>query len=240
MSSPTLAREKIDELLRPYLSDGAEGGDERRGAYPELLEQLSTYLDLLVKWNARMNLTAVREPAEIVRRHFGESLFVARHLPAEGTLLDLGSGAGFPGLPIQLWHSHVRVTLAESQAKKAIFLREVVRSLSLPTQVFAGRAEEMLPSRSFDSVVLRAVDRPEDALSTALELSTGDVWLLSSEALSGATHEALARARDQRTVTVKEFALPAGVRSRLFRVRKAGSTWNTGGERRLVPRGTPS
>lgn len=217
LNSPTLAAAKIGELLRPYLADKAEGSDGGREADPELLEKLSAYLDLLVKWNSRMNLTAVRDPAEIVTRHFGESLFAARHVAGKGTLLDLGSGAGFPGLPIQLWHSRLRVTLAESQAKKATFLREVVRSLSLPTEVFAGRAEEILPSQTFDVVVLRAVDRPSDALRTALALSTGDVWLLSSGVSFEASLEAMARARSEVT-TVEEFALPAGVRSRLFRM----------------------
>src|SRR6202453_4863412 len=96
---PALIESAIAHLLQPYLSGS--------GAYPDtdldpsLLSQFSTYLDLLLKWNARTNLTAIRDPEEIVRRHFGESLFAARHIPAEAkTLLDFGSGAGFPGLPI--------------------------------------------------------------------------------------------------------------------------------------------
>ena len=87
-----LSSERIGELLREYYPAPPD----------ELLGQLSAYLDLLLRWNAKTNLTAIREPEEMVRRHFGESLFVAAHLPACSTLLDLGSGAGFPGLPIQL------------------------------------------------------------------------------------------------------------------------------------------
>ncbi len=80
---------------------------------PLLLGQLSIYLELLLKWNAQTNLTAIRAPEEIVRRHFGESLFAALHVPQGAkNLLDLGSGAGFPGLPIQLalppWRSRWR------------------------------------------------------------------------------------------------------------------------------------
>ena len=102
-----------------------------------LYQQLSAYLDLLLKWNARTNLTAIREPEEIVRRHFGESLFAgtaARRsaLRRDASLLDFGSGAGFPGLPIQLLLPDLRVTLAESQGKKASFLREAVRTLGAP------------------------------------------------------------------------------------------------------------
>src|SRR5258708_2508378 len=85
------------------------------------LNNISTYIDMLLRWNARMNLTAVRDPEEIVTRHFGESLFAARHLfPAEdGRLttddcIDVGSGTGFPGLPIKLWAPNIHLTLVES------------------------------------------------------------------------------------------------------------------------------
>ncbi len=149
-----LSPKRMAELIEVYFPSATE----------LLIGQLSTYLDLLVKWNARTNLSAIREPEEMVRRHFGESLFAARHLPACETLLDLGSGAGFPGLPIALAHPQVRVTLAESQNKKAAFLREAVRTLGVPVEVFAGRAEEMPAERLFGVVAMRAVDRPEAAL----------------------------------------------------------------------------
>jgi 16S rRNA (guanine527-N7)-methyltransferase len=104
----------------------------------------------------------------MVRRHFGESLFLARHLPQVGSLLDLGSGAGFPGLPIQLARPALKVTLAESQHKKSSFLREVVRSLGLKTEVWVGRAEDLPATRQFDVVAMRAVDTPEAALAIAM------------------------------------------------------------------------
>src|SRR5580692_1016443 len=137
---PTLSESRIAELLVPYLGDAA--------VPPNLYSQLSAYLDLLLRWNARTNLTAIRDPEGIVCRHFGEGLFcglrLAERLPAAGsTLLDFGSGAGFPGLPIQLLLPDLRVTLAESQGKKASFLREVVRTLELPTEVWADRVEAM-------------------------------------------------------------------------------------------------
>jgi len=81
-------------------------------------------------------------------------------------------------LPIQLWHPGLRVTLAESQGKKASFLREVARSLSVGVEVWARRAEEFPPERAFDAVILRAVDGMEHSLKTASLLSTSDVWLL--------------------------------------------------------------
>ena len=156
---PTLSEPAIAELLIPYLPEVPSG----------LLPQLSTYLDLLLKWNARTNLTAIRDPEEIVCRHFGESLFAARHLaPGATTLLDFGSGAGFPGLPIALLRPEFTVTLAESQNKKATFLREVVRTLNLATEVWPNRVEAMPAARRFDVVALRAVDNMETALPAAI------------------------------------------------------------------------
>ena len=156
-SSPAISLAHFRELLSPFYPDLTDA----------LLQSLSLYLDLLLRWNARMNLTAIRDPAEIVRRHFGESLFVARHLPACETLLDLGSGAGFPGIPIQLALPHLAVTLGESQSKKASFLQEAVRTLALPTEVWAGRVEAMPEERLFDGVTMRAVDHPEKAAHVA-------------------------------------------------------------------------
>ncbi len=152
-----------------------------------LYEQLSVYLDLLVKWNARTNLTAIREPEEMVRRHFGESLFsgvqIAKRVGKDASLLDFGSGAGFPGLPIQLLLPTLRVTLAESQGKKASFLREAVRTLGLSTEVWPGRVEAMpeiagVP-RQFDVVALRAVDNMEQALAEARRRVKPGGWLVA-------------------------------------------------------------
>jgi 16S rRNA (guanine527-N7)-methyltransferase len=131
---------RIAALLAPFLGGALNHAQ---------LSQFSTYLDLLLRWNARINLTAVRHPEQIVARHFGESLFTARSLYSDGWqlttdnwLLDVGSGAGFPGLPIKLWAPALRLTLIESQHRKATFLREVIRALALPNaDVFSGRAE---------------------------------------------------------------------------------------------------
>src|SRR5580692_5764914 len=156
---PTLTEYAIKDLLTPYLQE----------VPATILPQLSTYLDLLLKWNARTNLTAIRDPEEIVRRHFGEGLFAATHLdPDTTTLLDFGSGAGFPGLPIALLRPDIHVTLAESQNKKATFLRETIRTLSLPNaEVWAARVETLPANRQFRIVTLRAVDNMEAALSAA-------------------------------------------------------------------------
>jgi 16S rRNA (guanine527-N7)-methyltransferase len=138
------------------------------------LSSISTYIDMLLRWNARMNLTAVRDPEHIVTRHFGESLFAARRLfpaPTESLrVADLGSGAGFPGLPLKIWAPAIHLTLIESNHKKATFLREVIRALALPdAEVFDQRAGQF-PTASADVVTLRAVERFESVLPTAASL----------------------------------------------------------------------
>jgi 16S rRNA (guanine527-N7)-methyltransferase len=169
-----LSESRIEELLALYLHPVPQ----------TLLVQLSRYLDLLVRWNTRTNLTAVRSPEEMVRRHFGESLFAAKNLgdPLPENLLDLGSGAGFPGLPIALFHPQIKVTLAESQNKKATFLREVIRHLQLHNvEVWGGRAEALPEDRLFHTVTLRAVDETAAALKVAESRALRQILLLTTE-----------------------------------------------------------
>jgi 16S rRNA (guanine527-N7)-methyltransferase len=140
---------------------------------PDLLSQFDRYLELLMRWNARVNLTAIRDPEQIVARHFGESLFAARQLfdPADPAtrIADVGSGAGFPGVPMKLWSPHLRLTLIESQNKKATFLRELIRTLELgEAQVFCGRAEQW--ENTADVVTMRAVEQFERVLPVAAGL----------------------------------------------------------------------
>jgi 16S rRNA (guanine527-N7)-methyltransferase len=169
----TLPESTIISLLKPYLSPTETVPDA-------LYTQLSAYLDLLLKWNSRTNLTAVRTPEEIVQRHFGESLFAGRHLGPYSTLLDFGSGAGFPGLPIAILRPDLSVTLAESQNKKATFLREVVRSLRLSVEIWPARVETMPESRKFDIVTLRAVDNMPAAIAAASPRASHDLLLLTA------------------------------------------------------------
>ena len=162
----------IAALLAPYLAPARLG--------PQQLVHISMYIDILERWNRKMALTALRSPQEMVERHFGESLFVARHLfpvPLGGTpgiaALDVGSGAGFPGLPLKIFAPALRLTLIEAQLKKATFLREVVRALALrQVEVFAGRAQDF-PGQA-ELVTLRAVERFEAVLPVAARLVQTD------------------------------------------------------------------
>jgi 16S rRNA (guanine527-N7)-methyltransferase len=151
----------IARLLQPFIQL-----DEMR------LAAILKYIDLLIKWNARINLTAIRAPEEIVQRHFGESLFAASHILAEKsvtTAIDLGSGAGFPGVPFALLAPEVEITLIESSQKKSTFLKELTHLLGLKNvKVFVGRAESY--SQTADLVTLRAVEKFGEILPVALKL----------------------------------------------------------------------
>jgi 16S rRNA (guanine(527)-N(7))-methyltransferase RsmG len=219
---PNRAKGPVRNLLSASLSESQ-------------LQSISTYIDLLLRWNARINLTAVRDPEEIVTRHFGESLFAARQLfpraypvssvppvvkdfdvdladlesrsrpdnpPGRAALqgrvpekkenralaleplandrrrttedrdrlADLGSGAGFPGIPIKLWAPQISLTLIESSHKKATFLREVARALTLTDVNIQNVRAETLPPATFNVVTLRAVERFAQSLPAATRL----------------------------------------------------------------------
>jgi len=138
--------------------------------------RFADYCALLLRWNARTNLTAIRDEEGILSRHFVEPIACARFLPTGiATLLDFGSGAGFPGIPIALCRPDISVTLAESQGKKAAFLREAVRTLGLSAEIRAGRAESL--AIQFDCVTLRAVDRMPEAVRAGSKLVAPGGWL---------------------------------------------------------------
>jgi 16S rRNA (guanine527-N7)-methyltransferase len=143
---------------------------------PETAEKFVSYLNLLQKWNARTNLTAIRDEEGILSRHFLESILCSHNLPENiVSLLDFGSGAGFPGIPIALMRPDLAVTLAESQNKKAAFLREAVRTLGLKTKVHSARAETL--QTKFDCITLRAVDNMTQAIPAAIQLLAPSGWL---------------------------------------------------------------
>jgi 16S rRNA (guanine527-N7)-methyltransferase len=107
--------------------------------------QIQQYITILLTWNEKINLTAIRDPQDILYRHFCESMYAALVVPLEnGRLADVGSGGGFPGLPVKILSPNLRVFLVESNLKKATFLAEVIRELELTdTQVLVRRYEEL-------------------------------------------------------------------------------------------------
>ena len=110
---------------------------------PELAERLDIYARLLVEWNEKMNLTAITDPVGITVKHFADSLAAAPLLPAgEFTLIDVGTGAGFPGVPLALLRSDCRLTLLDSLNKRLVFLKAVCAALGLDARRVHARAEE--------------------------------------------------------------------------------------------------
>ena len=114
-------------------------------AYDDQLVQIQQYIKLLLAWNDKVNLTAIRDPLEILYRHFCESMFAGTSVPIErGRLADVGTGAGFPGLALKILRPGMQVFLVESNIKKATFLAEVIRELGLrEAQVLVRRYEEL-------------------------------------------------------------------------------------------------
>jgi 16S rRNA (guanine527-N7)-methyltransferase len=163
-------QERLLDSVSPYLT-----------LSKEQVEALEDHYELLVRWNARLNLTAVRTLEEAVRVHYGECLYfskvVRERWPDVVRVADVGSGAGFPGIPLAVFWPECSVTLIESHRRKAVFLRESTSRLP-NVSVMAGRAEEDVVR--YDLVVSRAVT-PGDVLElklarrTALLVASGDV-----------------------------------------------------------------
>lgn len=117
---------------------------------------LAAHIELLLRWNARINLTSVRNFGDAVRKHAGESLFLASHLPQDAhSACDLGSGGGFPGIPVSILRPDWRITLIERDVRKSVFLREASRQL--PNVAVATTPFQEMPDQ-FDWLLSRAVN----------------------------------------------------------------------------------
>ena len=166
-SSESAPGERLNAMLAEAGLAPLDAADTRR---------FERFLSLFVRWNTRVNLSSIRDEDGILSRHFVESIVCARALPAAiSSLLDFGSGGGFPGIPIALCRPEIAVTLAESQAKKAAFLQEAVRELKLSAKVHAERAE--LLKVGFGCVTLRAVDKMAAAVKAGADLVAPGGWL---------------------------------------------------------------
>jgi 16S rRNA (guanine527-N7)-methyltransferase len=158
----TVTKSIIEETLRPYgVAINSSTADK-----------INVYISLLLKWNKKISLTTVTDPLEILRFHFGESIFAASVVNFDQSrLADVGTGAGFPGLSLAVIVPSLTVTLIESNTKKCTFLSEVVRELQLPNvTVFRGRMEEFPSSlEAFDFVAARALGQFDALLAWSKE-----------------------------------------------------------------------
>jgi len=128
----------------------------------EQLEQFFEYMNLLIEWNEKMNLTAITEPEEIILKHFIDSITILNKLEDNAKIVDVGTGAGFPGIPLSIMNPTLKITLVDSLNKRLIFLQEVVNKLNLKNiEIVHARAEEFGQNKkyreSFDFATSRAV-----------------------------------------------------------------------------------
>ncbi len=145
-------------------------GEFNLPAYDDQVLQIQRYIEILLTWNEKINLTAIRDPLEILYRHFCESMYASLVVSVEnGRLADVGSGGGFPGVPLKIIRPSLRVFLVESNLKKATFLAEVVRELGLKDiQVLVRRYEELNEEMApLDYVCSRALGEYPDFLKWA-------------------------------------------------------------------------
>jgi 16S rRNA (guanine527-N7)-methyltransferase len=142
------------------------------------IQALHRHYDLMLEWNRCLNLTRVVELEEAVDRHYGEGLYLACRIPSwVETVVDIGSGAGFPGFPVAVARPELRVALVESDQRKAAFLRET-RDFTANLEVLAVRAESL--TRGFDGVISRAV-KPQEVLRVAQRVGKWVALLVSEE-----------------------------------------------------------
>ena len=170
--APSWFGELLEKELRPWLQ---LSGNQVR--------QLWAHYEILLRWTQKINLTSIPPGEELVLRHYCESLFFAAQLPAQSesvSVMDLGSGAGFPGVPMAVLKPAWKITLLESHQRKAVFLRESTRGLS-NVSVSALRAEST--RQTFDWLVSRGVD-PQDVLKNVPRLAPRIGLLLGEDDFS--------------------------------------------------------
>ena len=187
------------------------------------IDQFITYLENLKLWNKRINLTAINDEQEIVISHFLDSISVVPLLEPNKSLLDIGSGAGFPGIPIKIVSGSLDITLMDSVNKKVSFMKDVIRTLGLRgiTAIW-GRAEDeanAVDRSGFDYVVTRALGE----ILALVELSApylkpgGQIILMRGKAGVREWNEALQHiGANFRLIGISEFDLPFGAQSRVI------------------------
>lgn len=144
----------------------------------QMIDQLMAYLNLIEKWNRVYNLTAIRERDEMIKLHFLDSLSILNHVEMEH-VLDVGSGAGFPGIVLAITKPELKVTVMDSVNKKTTFMQQVKSELSLTNlNVVNARVEAYQPTILFDSVISRAFSSVQNMLSmTQHTLQKNGAWL---------------------------------------------------------------
>lgn len=137
----------------------------------EACDKFVAYYELLVDWNTRMNLTAITEPEEVVKKHFADSLAALPYLAPGVRAVDVGTGAGFPSIPLLIMRPDLKLTLVDSLQKRMTFLEEVLKTLGLSAQCVHARAEEFGRDPRFRASFDAALSRAVASLPVLLELT---------------------------------------------------------------------
>lgn len=145
---------EFEELFNSYLKENVLEKDQ--------IEQFYNYMNLLLEWNEKINLTAITEPKEVIIKHFVDSLTISKYISKGATLVDMGTGAGFPGIPLKIYRKDIKITLVDSLNKRIKFLDEVIEKLNLKEiETIHARAEEfgrnLKYREKFDIATSRAV-----------------------------------------------------------------------------------
>lgn len=179
------------------------------------LDKFILYLENLKKWNQSINLTAIKNDKEIVVNHFIDSLSVVPFIKNDGSLLDIGSGGGFPGIPVKIVMPELKVTLLDSVNKKVSFMNDTIRKLEIKNiKAIWGRAEDInnkVPRESFDYVITRAVGSIEDATKLSTPYLSKDGVIILMKGRRG--YQEWSEAKEQiggdfELLDSKEFTLP--------------------------------
>lgn len=169
-----------DTPLPAAARDDLDAGLAALGLDAALAEPLARYLALMLRWNAAYNLTAIRDPREMVTKHLLDSLAMAPAVAGVPTLADLGTGPGLPGIPLAIATPGLRVTLVESNGKKARFMREALRRLGLDNaEVAESRIEALDRPGQFAAITARALATLPQILALGGHLPAADGVLLA-------------------------------------------------------------
>lgn len=151
-----MLKEEFNKKIKEYANEIGILLDEKQ------IHQFYTYMELLLEWNEKINLTAITKPEEIILKHFIDSMTIAKHIKENTKLVDVGTGAGFPGIPLKIIREDIEITLLDSLHKRINFLNEIIHQLELTKiKTIHSRVEELGKNRkyreSFDYATSRAV-----------------------------------------------------------------------------------
>jgi 16S rRNA (guanine527-N7)-methyltransferase len=178
----------------------------------ETVEAFALFFNELMKWNRKINLTAIRTEREVITKHFLDSLSVHPHLPKSSSVLDMGSGAGFPGIPLRMVDSTLQITLIDSVRKKVDFQRHIIRALGLKgVEAIHGRVQDREILQRMEGRFDRVISRAFADLQIFLPLSSpflkkGGVALAMKGDLEGETNQDLAEGEKDRYRLQKTLA----------------------------------